>query len=50
MENDEKKKNENKQCEISAKKDKLIQKEMHEADITKNKEFAKRVDDFEDGR
>ena len=50
MENDEKKKNENKQCEISATKDKPIQKELHEADTTKNKEFAKEVDDFEDGR
>ena len=50
VENDEKKKNENKQCEISATKDKPIQKELHEADTTKNKEFAKKVDDFEDGR
>ena len=37
-----KKKNENKQCEISATKDKPIQKELHEADTTKNKEFAKK--------
>ena len=50
VENDEEKKNENKQCEISATKDKPIQKELHEADTTKNKEFAKKVDDFEDGR
>ena len=49
VENDEKKKNENKQCEISATKDKPIQKEVHEADTTKNKTF-KKVDDFEDGR
>ena len=42
VENDEKKKNENKQCEISATKDKPIQKELHEADTTKNKEFAKK--------
>ena len=50
VENDEKKKNENKQCEISATKDKPIQKELHEADTTKNKEFAKEEDDFEEGR
>jgi hypothetical protein len=42
VENDEKKKNENKQCEISATKDKPMQKELHEADTTKNKEFAKK--------
>ena len=42
VENDEKKKNENEQCEISATKDKPIQKELHEADTTKNKEFAKK--------
>ena len=42
VENDEKKKNENTQCEISATKDKPIQKELHEADTTKNKEFAKK--------
>jgi hypothetical protein len=41
VENDEKKKNENKQCEISATKDKSIQKELHEVDTTKNTEFAK---------
>jgi len=35
VENDEKKKNENKQCEISATKDKPIQKELHEADTNK---------------
>ena len=40
----------NKECEISATKDKPIQKELHEADTAKNKEFAKKVDDFEDGR
>ena len=39
VENDEKKKKEYKQCEISATKDKPIQKE---ADTTKNKEFAKK--------
>ena len=50
VKNDEEKKNENKQCEISATKDKPIQKELHEADTTKNKEFAKEVHDFEDGR
>ena len=50
VENDEEKKNENKQCEISATKDKLIQKELHETDTTKNKKFEKKVDDFEDGR
>jgi hypothetical protein len=37
-------------CEISATKDKPTQKELHEADTTKNKEFVKEVDDFEDGR
>ena len=42
VENDEKKKNEYKQREISAIKDKPIQKELHEADTTKNKEFAKK--------
>ena len=42
VENDEKKKNENKQCEISATKDTPIQKELHEADTTKNKEFVKK--------
>ena len=42
VENDEKKKKEYKQCEISATKDKPIQKELHEADTTKNKEFAKK--------
>ena len=50
VENDERKKNENKQCEISATKDKPIQKELHEPDTTKKTEFAKEVDDFEDGR
>ena len=50
VKNDEKKKNENKQCEISATKDKSIQKELDEADTTKNKKFTKKVDDFEDGR
>ena len=35
VENDEEKKNENKQCEISATKDKFIQKELHEADTNK---------------
>jgi hypothetical protein len=42
VENNEKKKNENEQCEISATKGKPIQKELHEADTTKNKEFAKK--------
>ena len=35
MRYDEEKKNENKQCEISATKDKFIQKELHEADTNK---------------
>lgn len=38
VENDEIEKNENKQCEISATKDKSIQKELHEARGRHNKE------------
>ena len=51
VENDEEKKNrEIRRISDLSNKDKPIQKELHEADTTKNIEFAKEVDDFEDGR
>jgi hypothetical protein len=53
VENDEKKKNENKQCEISASQQQKInpfKKSCTRQTQTKNKEFAKKEDDFEDGR